>query len=105
MWTDEMTKIIKEQFVAVAVSGHVAMARKDAEGDFLRETGIKLAGAGGNLECLTASGTRLGAFYAAGGTEHNRRDLQGILKKWESLSEAERTPGAVKIDASTPVAA
>jgi hypothetical protein len=36
MWTDEMTKIIQEQFVAVAVSGHVAMGRKDAEGDFLR---------------------------------------------------------------------
>ncbi len=52
MWTDEMTKIIREQFVAVAVSGHVAMNRKDAEGEFLRATGIKLAGAGGNMECL-----------------------------------------------------
>ena len=105
MWTDEMTKIIKEQFVAVAVSGHVAMNRKDAEGDFLRETGIKLAGAGGNLECLTASGIRLGAFYAAGGTEHNRRDLQGILKKWQALPNDERMPGAVKINAAGPVAA
>src|SRR5512134_4068233 len=104
MWTDEMTTIIQEQFVAVAVSGHVAMNRKDAEGDFLRETGIKLAGAGGNLECLTASGIRLGSFYAAGGTEHNRRDLQGILKKWQSLPGEERTPGAVKIDATGPVA-
>ncbi len=68
MWTEEMTRIIQEQFVAVAVSGHVAMNRKDAEGEFLRKTGIKLAGAGGNLECLTAGGIRLGAFYAAGGT-------------------------------------
>ncbi len=105
MWTDEMTKIIKEQFVAVAVSGHVAMNRKDAEGEFLRETGIKLAGAGGNIECLTASGVRLGSFYAAGGTEHNRRDLQGILKKWQSLTDDERQPGADKIDATVPVAA
>jgi len=104
MWTEEMTKVIREQFVAVAVSGHVAMNRKDAEGDFLRKTGIKLAGAGGNLECLTASGIRLGAFYAAGGTEHNRRDLDGILKKWQALPENERTPGAVKVGEAGPVA-
>ncbi len=100
-----MTKIIKEQFVAVAVSGHVAMGRKDSEGEFLRRTGIKLAGAGGNVECLTASGTRLGSFYPAGGTEHNRRDLRGILAKWQALPEAERTPGGVKVEAAGPVAA
>ena len=105
MWTEEMTKIIQEQFVAVAVSGHVAMNRKDAEGDFLRATGIKLAGAGGNLECLSASGSRLGAFYAAGGTEHNRRDLQAILKAWQALPENERKPGAVRVGDSGPVAA
>ena len=105
MWTDEMTRIIQEQFVAVAVSGHVAMGRKDADGDFLRNTGIRLAGAGGNLECLTASGIRLGAFYAAGGVEHNQRDLQGILKKWQSLPESERQPGAVKVGDAGPVAA
>lgn len=99
-----MTRIIREQFVAVAVSGHVAMGRKDAEGDFLRKTGIRLAGAGGNLECLTASGIRLGAFYAAGGTEHNQRDLQGILKKWQSLPESERRPGAVQVGDPGPVA-
>jgi hypothetical protein len=105
MWTDEMTEIIREQFIAVAVSGHVAMGRKDAEGDFLRNTGIRLAGAGGNLECLTASGVRLGAFYAAGGVEHNQRDLAGILKKWQALPESERLPGAVKVGAAGPVAA
>src|SRR5439155_12756464 len=105
MWTDEMTKIIQEQFVAVAVSGHVAMGRKDAEGDFLRKTGIRLAGAGGNLECLTASGIRLGVFYAAGGVEHNQRDLQGILKKWQSLPDSDRQPGAVKVGEAGPVAA
>jgi hypothetical protein len=105
MWTDEMTKIIQEQFVAVAVSAHVAMGRKDADGEFLRKTGIRLAGAGGNLECLTASGIRLGAFYAAGGAEHNRRDLDGILKKWRALPEAERQAGAVKVSDAGPVAA
>jgi len=104
MWTEEMTKVIRDQFVAVAVSGHVAMNRKDADGDFLRKTGIKLAGAGGNLECLTASGIRLGSFYAAGGTEHNRRDLAGILKKWQALSETERTPGAVQVEEAGPIA-
>lgn len=104
MWTDEMTKVIQKQFVAVAVSGHVAMGRKDAEGDFLRKTGIRLAGAGGNIECLTASGIRLGSFYAAGGTEHNQRDLAGILKKWQSLPDSERKPGAVNVPDSGPVA-
>lgn len=105
MWTEEMAKIIREQFVAVAVSGHVAMNRKDAEGDFLRGTGIRLAGAGGNLECLSAAGTRLGTFYAAGGIEHNRRDLQAILKKWQALPQEERKPGAVKVEEAGPVAA
>ena len=98
MWTEAMAKIINEQFVAVAVSGHVAMSRQDAEGEFLRKTGIKLAGAGGNMECLTASGNRLGSFYAAGGTEHNRRDFQGILKKSQALPAAERQPGAIQVD-------
>jgi hypothetical protein len=105
MWTDEMTNVIKEQFVAVAVSGHVAMNRQDADGDFLRKTGIRLAGAGGNIECLTASGIRLGSFYAAGGTDHNRRDLRGILTNWEALPESERNPGAVRVDDAGPVAA
>jgi hypothetical protein len=105
MWTEEMTRIIREQFVAVAVSGHVAMNRKDADGDFLRKTGIRLAGAGGNLECLSAAGTRLGTFYAAGGTEHNVRDLKNIMKKWESLPAAERAPGAIEVKDAGPVAA
>lgn len=105
MWTEEMTQVIQDQFVAVAVSGHVAMGRKDAEGDFLRATGIQLAGAGGNLECLTASGIRLGSFYAAGGTEHNVRDLRNILEKWRSLPASEREPGAIKIDTTGPTAA
>jgi hypothetical protein len=104
MWTEEMTQVIREQFIAVAVSGHVAMNRRDAEGEFLRRTGIRLAGAGGNLECLTASGIRLGSFYAAGGTEHNRRDLRGILAKWQSLLESERQPGAVQVEPAGPVA-
>ncbi len=104
MWTEEMTRVIQEQFVAVAVSGHVAMNRKDTDGDFLRKTGIRLAGAGGNLECLTAGGVRLGSFYAAGGTEHNRRDLQAILKKWQSLPDSERLPGAVQVGDPGPVA-
>src|SRR5688500_19415916 len=102
MGKEKMTKVIREQFDAVAVAGHVAMNRRDAEGDFLRKTGIKLAGAGGNLECLSAGGIRLGAFYAAGGTEHNRRDLAGILKKWQTLPEQERSPGAVRVDDAGP---
>jgi hypothetical protein len=104
MWTAEMAQVIREQFVAVAVSGHVAMGRRDEEGEFLRQTGIRLAGAGGNLECLTASGIRLGSFYAAGGTEHNRRDLRGVLAKWQSLPESQRQPGAVQVEPAGPVA-
>lgn len=99
-----MAAVIKDKFVAVAVSGHVAMNRKDAEGDFLRRTGIRLAGAGGNLECLTAGGIRLGSFYAAGGTEVNRRELQGILKKWRELPDKERLPGSVAVSTAGPVA-
>ena len=105
MWTEEMTQIIKEQFVAVAVSGHVAMNRKDADWEFLRKTGIQLAGAGGNIECLTASGVRLGSFYAAGGTEHNRRDLRGIMGNWQALPESERKPGAAQVEDAGSIAA
>ncbi|MBM4068314.1 MAG: hypothetical protein FJ271_05140 [Planctomycetes bacterium] len=100
-----MTRTIRDKFVPVAVSGHVAMNRKDADGEFLRRTGIKLAGAGGNIECLTAGGIRLGAFYAAGGTEVNRRDLENILKKWQALPDRDRKAGAVVVGEAGPVAA
>lgn len=105
MWTEKMTQIIKEQFVPVAVAGHVANDRKDADGEFLRKTGIRLAGAGGNMECLTASGIRLGSFYPAGGTAVNEREAEATLKKFRDLPEKERLPGAVKVPEQGQIAA
>lgn len=96
--------MIRAEFVPVAVSGHVAMNRKDADGDFLRKTGIKLAGAGGNVECLTASGTRLGSFYPAGGIKTNKAEADAILKKFAALPESERKAGAVTVPNAGEVA-
>lgn len=86
------------------MSGHVAGRRKDSEGDFLRNAGIVLAGAGGNLECVTAGGIRLGLIHPAGSTEQVFRELQAIREKWRSLPARQRKPGAVKVGAAGLVA-
>lgn len=77
------------------------MGRKDATGTFIRDTcGIRLAGAGGNIVCLTADGAVLGAPYP------NAKGIQSIPRKaieeWNDLPAERRKPGAVKLAKRTP---
>lgn len=77
------------------------MGRKDAVGKFCQETcGLRLAGAGGNIVCITADGAVLGA---------RRPNLKGIqsdprlaIDEWKALPENRRNPSAVKIAPKGP---
>jgi hypothetical protein len=92
---------VKDNFVAVAVDGRRAMGRKDAEGTFIRETcGLRLAGAGGNVVCVTASGKLLGHIVGANGQQC---DPRRALEEWKQLPEGERKAGATKVGERGPV--
>jgi hypothetical protein len=91
-WTEENTRLIRDHFVAVSLS-NVDQNRKDAVGQFLRDAGMQLPGAGGSQWCVTAAGKVLES------NNHNGLgfNLKRALEKWQALPEAERTPGAVKV--------
>jgi hypothetical protein len=49
--------LVCREFVAVAINGRMTMGRDNVEGKFVREgCQLRLAGAGGNLVAVTASG-------------------------------------------------
>lgn len=67
------------------------MGRKDSDGEFIRDTcKLKLAGAGGDMACVTASGKVLDWSVS-------NPDLKKVLEAWNKLPESERKPGAVQI--------
>jgi hypothetical protein len=73
------------------------MVRKDAEGDFIRKSGLKLAGAGGNLIVLTASGKQLG------GTNGQNSDVVQAWREWMTLPASERAAGTLDVGPRGPV--
>lgn len=76
------------------------MGRKDAEGQFVRETcGLKLAGAGGNVVCVSPAGKLLGHLVGANGMQC---DPKKAWEEWQKLPENERNPGAVSVGAMGP---
>ena len=82
-------KLIKENFVPLAIlSGE--QNRKDDQGEFIRQAGIKLIGAGGNKLVVTASGKLLGG-------KGPNVDVKKAWEEWKRLPASERKPGAVKI--------
>lgn len=93
-WTEANTRLIREYFVAVSVS-NLDQARQDAIGQFLRDAGIELPGAGGSQYCVTADGKVLMA--------NTRSALNFSVKKalaaWNALPAAARAPGAVQVGA------
>jgi hypothetical protein len=98
VWSEASSRIIKENFVTVAVSGHVAMNRKDSEGEFIRDTcGLKLAGAGGNIELLTATGRWLGRIHPGGEVEQTVKALQRALATFHRLPAEERRPNPAEL--------
>ena len=91
-WTDATVRLLKEHFVAVAVNGMSMNNRKDADKEFIYDIcQLRLAGAGGNLIVVTASGKQLG------GTNGVSSNLPKAWEEWNALPEAERKPGAVKV--------
>jgi hypothetical protein len=91
-WTEENATLIRESFVAVSVS-NFDQDRTDAVGQFFRDAGMKLPGAGGSQWCVTASGKVLLS------NNHNGLgfNVRNALEKWNALAVAERAPGAVEV--------
>ena len=91
-WTEENAKLIKDNFVAVSLS-NFDQNRKDAVGQFLRDAGMQLPGAGGSQWCVTVSGKNL-----LGKNAHVQSStVKKALETWQALPEVERAPGAVKV--------
>lgn len=90
IWTPATVQLIAHNFVPLAIrSGE--QYRKDAEGDFIRQCGLKLTGTGGNMVVVTASGKQLG------GKNGESSDVLQAWKEWNRLPAAERLPGAVAV--------
>lgn len=87
LWTDASIKLIKENFVAVAVPTEVWRAQ-NPEGEFLRGAEIdkKWVTSSGYMSCLSASGKYLGTMASA-----------EVLEEFRKLPEAERKPGAIVV--------
>ena len=87
LWTAANCDLVRERFVSVAANGQVLMNRRDAEGDFIRNTcGFEFRPQGHAVLCLTASGKLLG------------RDPQKSWQEFLKLPQQERAAGAVVVD-------
>ncbi len=91
-WTEENTRLIRDHFIAVSLS-NIDQNRQDAVGQFLREAGMQLPGAGGSQWCVTAGGRVLEGNSHDGTSFSVRR----ALEKWQALPASERAPGAVRV--------
>ena len=93
-WTEANTRLMQENFVAVSLSV-LEYDRTDAVGQFLRDSGLKLSRLEGCLWCVTPGGKILESnLIVEKGKESFKPDfdLQGALKKWQALPDAERAP-------------
>ena len=86
-WNEETIKLIRENFIAVAVPTWVSRAA-GPEGEFLRSASIDKhwVTSSGYMNCVSASGKLLG-----------RRPSQQVLEAFAKLPGAERNPGAVDV--------
>jgi hypothetical protein len=104
-WTEENTKLIRENFVAVSLYV-MDYDRADAVGQFLRDSGIKLKRLEGAFWCVTPGGKILESnLVIKEGKESFKPefDLKGAMEKWLALPDVERAPGAVKVGAMDKV--
>ena len=94
--------LLKEKFVCVALDARKERGEyKDADGDFVRETGCVTVTASGSVCVVTAGAKTLGPYGGPGpGME---KWLQSKLKAWAALPESDRTPGAVKVASAAKV--
>jgi hypothetical protein len=84
-WTENTVRLIRDYFVAVSVS-NFDQNRQDAVGQFVRRSGMQFPGAGGSRWCVSAGGKVLG------------HDPLQALRLFQTLPEAERAPGAVRVE-------
>jgi len=100
-WTEENTKLMQDNFVAVSLSV-LEYDRTDAVGQFLRDSGLNIRRLEGALWCVTPGGKILESnLVVVNGKETFKRefDLKAALEKWRALPDAERAAGAVKVGA------
>jgi hypothetical protein len=84
--------LLKEKFVCVALDARRESGEyKDAEGEFIRATDCVTKTASGSVCVVTAGGKRL--TNVGGPGEGMIRFLQGGLKAWAELPEADRKAG------------
>jgi hypothetical protein len=94
----------KEQYVPAACDDWYQRRRRDAEGRFFKQVsdqgprGGTGTGTRQGIYLLTASGKLLGYKNAGQNPEVMRDFIKSGLTRWSKLPEAERKPGAVKVE-------
>ncbi|GBD37068.1 hypothetical protein HRbin36_02198 [bacterium HR36] len=92
MWTGEVVKLLRENFICVSVDSRSEWARKDAVGDMVRRTKCVTVTANGKTAVITPQGEKLeecpwntpGVFAAS---------IRKALQKWQNLPEEQRRAG------------
>lgn len=92
LWNEASIKLIKENFIAVAVPTDICHA-KNPEGEFLRGAGIDKSWvtSSGYMNCVSASGRNLGGMAS-----------EQVLEAFRKLPAAERTPGGITVPDMKP---
>ena len=73
---------------------------EDADGKFVKDSGMRLSGSSGGVRFVTADGKLLGKGHLHG---VNRAGIDEALRDWNKLPEAERRPGAIKLGERGPI--
>src|SRR5262245_60676468 len=95
-----MVKTIKDNFIPVGVDADMLNVVHDADGQFVRKSGMRLSGSSGGVVFVTANGKLLGKGHLHGTT---KAGIDEALRDWNKLPEAERKPGAIKLGERGPL--
>ena len=98
-----MVRLIKAEFVALAVDGRVINKFHDSETDFLRNLKCVANGAHGEAWVITAGGKRLKRCELVADNKTFQASLERGLKAWAALPKSERGPGIVAIPDRGPI--
>lgn len=104
IWSDETIRLLRQHFVAVSLDVMAHAKRRDAVGDFLRDSGCVRFVATGHVSAVTPDGITLGIVNP---TSYREKGLHGWLAQrladWQALPEERRRPGAVEVGPLTDV--
>src|SRR5262245_28577120 len=73
---------------------------EDADGKFVRDSGMRLSGSSGGVVFVTAGGKLLGKGHLHGTT---KAGIDEALRDWNKLPETERKPGAIQLGERGPL--